>query len=430
MPRWLYSTLLRGALPFAAVWFLWRGWRQPAYRGSLAQRLGFGLAPRAGRPLWLHAASMGEVQALAPLLRALHDEDAQRPLLLTLVTPTGLARARELFADLPRLALQAAPWDLPGATARFLDATRPRAGVFVETELWPNLAAAARTAGVPLILASARLSGRSAVRYQRWMPRLMRETVRSFARIGAQSEADATRFRELGAADADVTVTGNLKFDLQLPDDVAARGGLLRRQWAPARPLWIAGSTHAGEEAICVDAQRRLVAAAREHGATPPLLALAPRRPERFEPVARDLQSWGVTWVRSSVDRAPAADVEVLLVDELGTLVTWYAACDAAFVGGSLVPVGGHNLLEPALLAKPVLAGPHTFNAPQVAAALTGAGGLRVIVDAASLAAVLGVLLTDAAAAQAQGARASATAAAGRGALARTRELIAALPAR
>jgi 3-deoxy-D-manno-octulosonic-acid transferase len=432
MQRWLYSLLLRCALPLAAGSFLWRGWRHAAYRGSLRERLGYGLEPRADRPLWLHAASVGEVRALAPLLASLHADGV--PLLVTAGTPTGLAMARELFRSMPRasggeaaLSVQAAPWDLPGAVTRFIAATRPRAGAFVETELWPNLVAAARRAGVPLALVSARLSARSLHRYRRWAPRLLRDTVQSFGAIGAQSEADARRFIELGAPVAAVTVIGNLKFDLPLAPDARARGAALRARWASARPLWVAGSTHPGEEEACLAAQRRLLERAQASGRAPPLLVLAPRRPERFESVAQALAQQGFTVTRSSQPAPDPVRADVLLVDQMGVLPDWYAACDAAFVGGSLVPVGGHNLLEPALPGKPVLAGPHQQNAPEVAAALAAAGGLHYVKDGEGIAAAVAALLEDRELARQQGERAAAAAAAQRGATARARSLLASL---
>ncbi len=405
MSRWLYSLLLYCALPFAAAWFLWKGWRHPAYRGSLRERLGFGLAPVVDAPIWLHAASVGEVRSLDVLLRLLHRQGFA--LLLTVGTQTGLAQARSLYADLCELTVRAAPWDLPGAVRRFLRASRPQVGVFVETELWPNLVAGARAAGVPLGLVSARLSEKSTRRYRNWAPRLMRDVVRAFRQIGAQTEADRERFLSLGADQAAVTVSGSLKFELQLPPEVGKLGAAWRAHWAPARPVWVAGSTHAGEETACLAAQRRLREVALAAGAPPPLLVLAPRHLERLAEVLRELELQGIPFARTS--QSPAAGmngVEVVLVDEMGALLPWYAAADAAFVGGSLVEVGGHNLLEPAMLAKPVVAGPHCFNAPEVTRRLREAGGLTTVSDEATLAAELGALLGDASLARERGARA------------------------
>lgn len=391
MPRWLYSLLLRCSLPFAILAFLWRGWRHAEYRGSLRERLGLSLPVRSDHPLWLHAASVGEVQALVPLLNALRAD--QVPLLVTVGTPTGVRHARRLLD--PDFAVHAAPWDLPGATARFFQALRPRAGVLVEAELWPNLVAAASRASVPLVLVSGRISGRSLRRHRLIAPGLMRATVRAFARIGAQDEACRSRFVELGAAPECVAVTGNLKLDLVLPEDLGSRGRARRARIAPARPMWVAGSTHGVEEQVLLDAQRLLAQAARTAGLPVPVLVLAPRRPERFDAVWSWLGAGSIAAVRSSHDGMPADDIEVVLVDRMGELLEWYAAGDLAFVGGSLVPAGGHNVLEPAALGRFVLTGPCRMSAPGMVTLLRKAGGLEVVPDAAGLAATLQPLLRD-----------------------------------
>jgi 3-deoxy-D-manno-octulosonic-acid transferase len=423
--RGLYSLLLRIALPFAVLAFLWRGWRRPVYRGSLPERLGLSLQPRSDTPLWLHAASVGEVRALSVLVRALRAQEW--PLLVTVGTPVGLARAREIFADLrdtpgAALTLQAAPWDLPGAARRFLEASRPRGAVFVETELWPNLVHAAGCAGLPLVLVSARLSQRSLSRYLRFATRLMRDTARAFNAIGAQTEMDRSRFIALGADPARVTVIGNLKFDMTVDAAIGARGTRLRGQWAQDRPVWVAGSTHPGEEAECIAAHVELLRRAAAAGYEPPLLALAPRRPERFEAVAQWLVAQGMQVARSSTGIPSSA--QVVLIDEMGLLMDWYAAADVAFVGGSLVPLGGHNLLEPAGLGRPVLAGPHQFNAPEVAQKLLEAGGLKIVADSRELAAALHELLEHASLARERGGHAAETLAANRGAAMRAHAII------
>lgn len=412
MPRWLYSLLLYCALPFVACWFLWKH-RREREGVRLSERLGLGLARRDDHPVWLHAASVGEVRSLAILLRLLHRSGFS--LLLTVSTPTGLLHARKLYRDLaapPRgdrrgLAVQAAPWDLPDAVQRFLRATQPNIGLFVETELWPNLLAAARRERVPLGLASARLSERSLRRYLKLAPRLMGDTVRAFDGIVAQQDEDRARFLQLGAAPEAVLVGGSLKSEFTPPPEIDKLGAAWRAQWAPRRALWVAGSTHAGEETICLAAHRRLLAVARERGTPPPLLALAPRHPQRFDDVARELAAAGFRFARST-QPSPPTPPEVLLIDEMGALLGWYAAADAAFVGGSLVPVGGHNLLEPAMLSRPVLAGPHDANAPEVARRLRDAGGLIVVNGAGGLAAELALLFAEPIAARQRGIQAQA----------------------
>ncbi len=422
MPRWLYSLLLGLILPGAVLWNAWRGWRTPALRSPPGARLAWRNTPRTDQPLWLHAASVGELRAVAALRPQLAHLPV--PLLITVGTPTGLARAREMFARDARVSVQAACWDLPGAVRRFLDAAGPCAGVIVETELWPNLIAAAAARRIPLALVSARLSERSLRGYRRWAPGMMRATVRAFAAIGAQSEADRARLLQLGAGEAQVGVTGNLKFDVPLEPGLPARGAALRARWAAGRPLWVAGSTHPGEESVLLAAHRRLLDLARSRAAAPPLLAFAPRHPERFAAVARDLSSAG--WQAASTSEATAAPAttEVVLVNQMGVLHEWYAAADVAFVGGSLVPVGGHNLLEPAALAKPVLTGPEVFNAPEVATALLGSGGAKRVHDVAGLVAALDAWLGDPRAAVRAGENAAAAVAAHRGAAARTAALL------
>lgn len=423
MPRWLYSLLLGLILPGAVLWNAWRGWRTPALRCRLGERMAWHLPPRTDRPLWLHAASVGELRAVAALRPQLRHLPV--PLLVTVGTPTGLARAREMFGSDAGVSVQAACWDLPGAVRRFLAAARPSAAVFVETELWPNLIAGAQARGIPLALASARLSARSLRGYRRWAPAMMRTAVRTFAIIGAQTEADRARLLQLGAEAERVSVTGNLKFDLPLDAGLASRGAALRARWAPDRPLWVAGSTHAGEEDLLLAAHRRLLEAAARRGAAAPLLAFAPRHPERFPAVARALVAGG--WRAAPTAEAaslPPAAAEVVLVNEMGVLLDWYAAADVAFVGGSLVAVGGHNLLEPAALAKPVLTGPQVFNAPDVAATLLASGGAMQVKDVEDLAATLAAWLDDPAAAARAGDQAAAAVAAHRGAAVRTAALL------
>lgn len=429
MSRALYTLLLRLWLPWYALALWWRGRREPALRSSFAGHLAWHLARRDDQPLWLHAASVGEVRALTGLLALLRERHAQLPLLVTVGTAAGLGRARALFPQVtwPQLTVLPAPWDLPGSARRFLDAIRPRALVVIETELWPNLIAAAASRSIPMALVSARVSERSLRRYRRWASVLMQQTVRAFGWVGAQSAEDGARFVKLGADPARVAVAGNLKFDMPLPEDILQQGAALRTGVAPARPMWVAGSTHEGEEGMCLEAQRQLEVAAMASGRPPPLLVLAPRRPERFAPVAQWLAAQDVASVRSTSGHAVDMSTSVLLVDRLGELLLCYAAADAAFVGGTLVPVGGHNLLEPAALAKPVLAGPSTSSSPDVARLLEECGALRRVRDGDSLARSLQEFLDDPPLAQAMGARAAAAVAANRGAAARAFSAIAGL---
>ena len=375
--RWLYLLVVYLAAPVHAAMLAARsrGARDPR-APRLAQRFGFG-PPVPGEPLWIHAASVGEMRPAGALVSAVRARWPDLPILVTAFTPTGAARAVTLGSD---VTVRYLPYDLPGPVRRFLERTRPRLAIILETELWPTLYGHCRRRGIPLIIASARLSSRSARRYRRFGA-LFRTALRG-AIVAAQSEADAERFRAIGAEADRTQVTGNLKFDCALPPDIGARGGRLRERYAPGRPLWVAGSTHEGEEAVVIAAHRRVREVLPEA-----LLVLAPRHPQRFESVAAALAAQGVACVRHSrsPDAAASAHAAVVLLDTLGELLDFYAAADAAFVGGSLSPVGGHNLLEPAALGLPIATGPHQFNAADVAQLLLASGAARLVHDAQEL---------------------------------------------
>jgi 3-deoxy-D-manno-octulosonic-acid transferase len=313
--------------------------------------------------------------------------------LVTTFTPTGAARARASFRDAAEV--RYLPFDLPGSVRRFLDRARPRLAVIMETELWPNLYRECRRRRIPLVIASARLSRRSTDRYRR-LGALFRETVAGGVVVAAQGEGDAERFRTLGAAVERTYVMGNLKFDFILPPDILERGRELREHYAPGRPVWVAGSTHGGvEEEWVLEAHRRISAV--HPGA---LLVLAPRHPDRFGEVAGWLERQGIAAMRRSASLPqPAATgpCRVLLLDTLGELLDFYAAGDVAFVGGSLAPIGGHNLLEPAALGLPVLTGPNNSNGADVARLLLDCGAAAIVRNAGELAAKVTALLSDAA---------------------------------
>jgi 3-deoxy-D-manno-octulosonic-acid transferase len=415
--RLLYLLAVYLSAPIISVVFLWRGIRDRSYRENLRERWGFG---RRVRPdgVWLHAVSVGEVQACAPLVGALRRSHPQLPLTVTTFTPTGAARARALFGDVADV--RYVPFDLPGAVRRFFRRVEPRLAVIFETELWPNLYRECRRRRIPLVLASARISERSLGRYRR-LGALFTDAVSSAAIVAAQGEGDAARFKALGAAPASTHVTGNLKFDFELPAGLAERGARLRRAYAARRPLWVAGSTHEGEEAAVLEAQR-LVRASHPQA----LVVIAPRHPPRFGAVAALLATAGVACVRRSdgEDAAGAAAAEVLLLDTLGELLEFYAAADVAFVGGSLAAVGGHNLLEPAALGVPILTGPHNFNGAEVARLLTSRGAAAVVANAQELGAGVSALFGDRAERERIGALGRDCVEASRGALARLLELI------
>jgi 3-deoxy-D-manno-octulosonic-acid transferase len=383
----LYSCLVRLAVPFAYLVVLWRGFRDRAYWQGLGERFGHGRS--VGKPsLWVHAVSLGEVTAAAPLLRELKTRHPDLPLIVTTATPAGRARARSLLgsdADVRFL-----PYDTPGSVRRFLAATQPRLSVIMETELWPNLLRECRRRGVPVLLASARLSVKSVSSYRRFGD-LFRGVFSANLNVAAQTAADAERFRAVGADPAQLSVVGNIKFDIQIDGRVAAAGRTLRDSLGASRPTWTAGSTHAGEEEQLLDAHLRLI---KSHPDA--VFLLVPRHKDRFDQVAGLLARRGIGHVRRSMmpEKLPA-DVSVMLGDTLGELMVFYAAADVAYVGGSLAPIGGHNLLEPAALALPVLTGPSYSNAREIAALLLARGAALQVNDPAELAAVLERLIGD-----------------------------------
>ncbi len=415
--RFVYLLAVYLAAPVISAVFLWRGLRDRGYWRNFGERFGFG-APAAPHGVWIHAVSVGEVQACAPLVGVLRQRYPDLPLTVTAVTPTGAARARALFGGAAQV--RYVPFDLPGAVRRFFARVQPRLAVIVETELWPNLYRECGRRRVPLVLASARLSARSVGRYRR-LGALFRDTLSQAAVVAAQGTGDAERFQALGADPASTHVTGNLKFDFELPPQTVERGARLREQYAPARALWVAGSTHGGgEEQTLLEAQRRVRALHPEA-----LLVLAPRHPQRFAEVAALLHQGGVSFVRRAQGAAAAAHTcEVLLLDSLGELLDFYAAADVAFVGGSLVPIGGHNLLEPAALGVPILTGPHNSNGEEIARLLIASGAAEVVRDAATLGARIGTLLANPEARVRIGAQGRASVDSNRGALGKLLGLI------
>jgi 3-deoxy-D-manno-octulosonic-acid transferase len=354
--------------------------------------------------------------AAAPLVRALRSRYPESPLLLTTATPTGRARARDLYGA--AVDVRFLPYDTPGAVARFMDRTRPRLAILMETELWPNLFRQCERRRVPLVLASARLSAKSVARYRRFGG-LFRGIFSASSLIAAQTREDAERFMAIGAPSARIHVVGNIKFDVQVSEDVMARAGALRASLGGGRPVWIAGSTHAGEEEQVLAAHRILRI---DHPNA--LLLLVPRHPHRFEAVAELLRRQTVRFTRRSSAVLPDAATAVVLVDTVGELAALYAAGDVAFVGGSLVPIGGHNLLEPAALGLPVLTGPSYFSSKDIAQLLILQGAALEVADARELAAALVRLLGDHTQRQRMGAGGRRIVESNRGSVARLLDLI------
>ncbi len=412
--RFIYLILICFLAPVAAFGAWLRGLTDPQRRERMADRFGRPQVAIASPVFWVHAASMGEVQAGAILVRRLLAAYPRHEVVMTTMTATGAMRVRALFAE--RVTHCFLPYDLPFAVRGFLDRVRPQAAIVLETELWPNLLRECSRRRLPAIIASARISPRTAGRYRRFAS-LFREALREVA-VAAQSNADADRFKDLGARD--VQVTGNIKFDFDVDDAVRRAGDALHAAIGP-RFIWVAGSTHAGEEHAVVEAHRKLLEKNRNA-----VLLLAPRHPQRFEEVRTLLDGEGIRYVTRSNHASFDAEASILLVDTMGELLSCYASADLAFVGGSLVPVGGHNLLEPAALGVPVLCGPYMSNAQEVFDRFREADGILPVASAQELAAEVIRLEGDIAARRSLGARGKQVVIDNRGALERTLGAIAA----
>ncbi len=383
----LYTLCFYLATPFLFLRLAWLGARHPGYRSAWPERLGYlQLAPSLRPRLWVHAVSVGEAQAAAVLVRALAARFPHLEVVMTTTTPTGAeCVARELGDTVRRFFF---PFDLPVAMRRFLTRVLPVAVVIMETELWPNLLAECRRLGVPVLLANARLSPRSFRGYRR-IPGITRTLLGNVDRIAAQSSEDARRFVALGADPARVSDAGNIKFDAGVPAGIIDEGASLRHEIGRERPVWIAGSTHEGEEALVLRAHA--VVKDRHRQA---LLVLAPRHPERFGRVYDLCRHCGFETVRRSRSDACSTSTDVLLLDTMGDLARFYGASDVAFVGGSLVGIGGHNPLEAARLAVPVVTGPHITNFEAIYGRLIGAGAAWIAEDPDALAARVRELLS------------------------------------
>ncbi|WP_063533465.1 lipid IV(A) 3-deoxy-D-manno-octulosonic acid transferase [Burkholderia sp. MSMB1589WGS] len=435
MLRAIYRALWWLIAPLAVLRLLWRSRKERGYREHVGERFGFGAGRALARHVdestpvvWVHAVSVGETRAAQPLVDALMRARPDVHVLLTHMTPSGRATGEQIFGE--RVSRCYLPYDLPHAVRRFLHAWRPSLGLVMETEVWPTLIDECRRADVPLVLTNARMSARSFGRAMKFGS-AAREVFGGFSRVLAQSPADAQRLSALGARN--VAVLGNLKFDMTTPPELAARG----RAWRAAiggRPVWVAASTRDGEEALVLDA----FAALRTPDA---LLILVPRHPQRFAEVAALAERRGQRLVRRTEWAADAtaaaagrpaasalpADVSVLLGDSMGELGAYYAAADVAFIGGSLLPLGGQNLIEACAVGVPVLIGPHVFNFTQATADAVTAGACAQVQDPADLARTLDALFADHARRAAMGAAGAAFAARHRGATARTVDVLNAL---
>lgn len=353
-----YSLVWWLALPLVLLRLWWRGRREPGYRRHLAERLGW-YAPAPAAPLiWVHAVSVGETRAAEPLIRRLLTDFPSHTILLTHMTATGRATGQQLFADESRVIQSWLPYDTLSMTQHFCEHFRPQLGVLMETEVWPALIDACQRASIPTALVNARLSERSLRKAQRFAG-LLGAAARKIALVAAQTDDDANRLRAIGAQH--VIVTGSLKFDIDPPADMLTRGRQWRAQWGK-RPVLLCASTREGEERLLLDAMA---------SASLPdnlLVLIVPRHPQRFDEVADLIAEHGFQWVRRSAWRADnlPSDVNIVLGDSMGEMFAYYAASDIAFIGGSLLPLGGQNLVEALSCGKPVMVGPHTYNFAQI----------------------------------------------------------------
>ena len=388
MNRLLYTLLLHLALPLIALRLALRARKAPTYARRINERFSLGLPSMKPGGIWVHAVSVGESIAAAPMIRALQAHYPELPITVTCMTPTGSERIQALFgASVQHCYL---PYDLPWAAARFINRVKPRLAVVMETELWPNHIHQCAKRGIPVTLANARLSERSARGYARF-GKLTAPMLAELSLIAVQTQTEAQRFLTLGARPECVEVTGSIKFDLKIDAELLQRADALRQQWqATTRPIWIAASTHAGEDEIILAAHHQLLKSRPDA-----LLILVPRHPERFNAVHNLCMNQSLTTRRRSTGEAVQTSDQVLLGDTMGELLFLYALADIAFVGGSLVANGGHNLLEPAALGKPVLSGPHLFNFLEIAAQLREAGALNEVENAGQLADKVVALLNE-----------------------------------
>jgi 3-deoxy-D-manno-octulosonic-acid transferase len=356
--RKLYSLLIYLITPLALLYLAFRGLRSSDYLKRWSERFAFIDAPEATGGIVVHAASVGEVTAASALIRELGRRYPEFPLCVTTLTPTGSDRVCALFAN--TVFHVYVPLDLPGAVKRFYDRVQPRLLIIMETEIWPNLYLEAASRNIPIMIANARVSESSVGAYRRFR-RLTTAALEQVACIAAQSVQDAARLIEIGADESRLLNTGNLKFDVRLPPSLIEQGESIRLAWGTDRLVLLAGSTHEGDEGPLLEAFSRVLETF--PGA---LLVLVPRHPERFGRAAQQARSAGLQVSMRSDDAGCARSTQCFVIDSMGVLQRYYAACDVAFVGGSIDKVGGQNVLEPAALCKPVLVGPHTFNFEEI----------------------------------------------------------------
>lgn len=423
--RLVYTLLLYLAAPFVLLRLLWKSRQLPAYRQRVGERFGF-VPPAQSIAVWVHAVSVGETLAAAPLIEALIARHGEGQVWVTTTTPTGSERALAAFGN--RIRHSYIPYDLPDAVGRFLARVRPQRVVIMETELWPTLFRACARRGIPLIIANGRLSPRSFRSYGRFRG-FFGAVLNDCTTIASQSPEDGERFLALGTAPGRIADVGNVKFDVDPPAARIEQGRMLRRRLGQGRPVWIAASTHPGEESAAISAHQRVLLRFADA-----VLILVPRHPQRFGELLRGLQNGPLRVRARSTLAEPGAegdlaDVQVLFGDSMGEMFAYLAAADVAFIGGSLAPIGGHNVLEPAAIGRPVLFGPHMSNFLAARTLLLEAGAAEAVADADGLASAVVRLLGDAAHRQSMGHAGEAAVMANRGAKQRLLDIIERLPA-
>lgn len=381
--KFFYTLILWLLLPYALFHLLWRARKQPEYLQHVKERFGF-YDVRSSKPvIWLHTVSVGETRAAASLVRRLRECYPQHQLLLTHTTPTGRATSEQLYGDeVLRVYL---PYDYPFAVRRFLRHFQLRVGVLLETEIWFNLIHYCHASSIPLLLLNARLSEKSAARYARY-PNLTKLGLSKLAAVAAQTEDDAERLTALGAPH--VSVMGNLKFDIEPPPAMLELGKHLREQFGANRKIFLAASTREGEEALLLDALASI-------NIPQLLIVIVPRHPQRFDEVAALLAQRGIRFQRRSANQTTAAETQIILGDSMGEMFAYYTACDLAFIGGSLLPYGGQNLIEACVVGKPVIIGPHTYNFTQASELAVESGAAVRVQDATGLARAMQALFSN-----------------------------------
>jgi len=398
MNRAFYSFLLYISLPLFLLRLLWRSRRFPAYRQRFSERLGLKKLKLQKESLWIHAVSLGEVNAATPLVKSLQKKEPNKTILLTTITPSGSARVKEVFGDSVHHVYL--PYDLPGMTKRFIRQTKAKKLIVMETEIWPNLYHYCQKMSVPLIVANGRLSKKSFDGYTK-IKKLVSAALKNVTLLFAQTKEDAARFIGLGAKAERVIISGNIKYDMTPPENLNEKVEQFKKLLPNDRPIWLAASTHEGEEKIILDAFKDV-----KEKINHSVLVLVPRHPDRFKIVTQLCIDEGFKVQCRSTNEACQSNTDVFIGDSLGELLAFYQICHVALVGGSLMEIGGHNLLEPAMFGKPILTGPHTFNFAQISETFLSEQACMVVKDKHELSQAIIDLIKHPEKAKALGARA------------------------